>query len=266
MKKLRFYFTLLLCGMFATQAFAQDAPVYETTDNDFQFRGGWTVSKRLSRKFDIEWREEFRIKNTFGDFDRLYSEIGAEYKALDWLRLTAKYTHILINHDGKNKTAGKKYWQNRHRATLGATFIYKTHYNWRFSLRELVQTTFIDDEVHGIQLYDEGEKANPKWMLKSRLKAEYAFRHIPVTPYVSVELVNTLNAPKYADGQYIENVRTAIGMEYRFDSRSSIDVYYRFDYGFDKDINVGGNSGVLKDITEETSYTNIIGVNYKIRF
>ena len=124
-------------------------------------------------------------------------------------------------------------------------------------------------------------------MLKSRLKAEYAFRHIPLTPFISVEFINTLNSPsasitrdvvsedgtqvvpvttKYAGNEYFENIRTAIGAEYRFDRRSSIEVYYRFDYEFNKDINIGEKSGEFKDLTEETSYINIIGATYKYRF
>lgn len=267
MNRVRIIAVALLCALAVPFTEAQsDVPVYETTDNDFQFRAGWAITKSLSRKVEVEWSEEFRIRDTFGAFDRMYSEIGLEYTVLDWLKVQGRYTHMLINQNGKAKTDYKSYWENRHRGTLGITFYYKTYYNWRFSLRELAQVTFLDKSVHGNKLYDEGEKSNPKWILKSRLKAEYAFRHIPLTPYAYVEVANTLNAPKYAGKEYIEKVRTAIGCEYRFDKRNSIDVYYRFDYEFNKDINIGANSGAFKDLTEETSYINIIGVNYKFKF
>lgn len=284
MIRLRIIIAALICAStLPLLAQEESIPVYETTDNDFQFRAGWAITKNLSRKVNVEWSEEFRIRDTFGAFDRMYSEIGVEYTVLDWLKLQGRYTHMLINHKGKNKTEGKSYWENRHRGTLGVTFYYKTYYNWRFSLRELAQVTFLDNSVHGYKLYDKGEKANPKWVLKSRFKAEYAFRHIPFTPYAYIEVANTLNAPnayeitgynedgsqirkKHAGNGYIEKVRTAIGCEYRFDRRNSIDVYYRFDYEFNKDINIGANSGMLKDITEETSCINIIGVNYKFKF
>lgn len=290
MNKFRFLILSLICAFASTPLLAQDEiPIYKTTENDFQFRAGWTISKKLSRKFNLEWNEEFRIKDDLGTFDRMYSELGGEYIALDWLKLQAKYTYILINHDGKAKTNYERYWESRHRGAFGFTLYYKTYYNWRFSLRELGQVTTYDRRHNGNKLYDEGEKANPKWVLKSRLKAEYAFRHIPLTPYISVEVINTLNSPsaytiteeavvtdgvqnivqvkkKHAGNEYIENVRTAIGVEYRINRRSSLDIYYRFDYEFNKDLNFGANSGKFKDITEETSYINILGVAYKFSF
>ena len=39
-----------------------------------------------------------------------------------------------------------------------------------------------------------------------------------------------------------------------------------YDYEFNKDINIGEKSGEFKDLTEETSYINIIGATYKYRF
>ena len=288
LSKLRILALSLICAFVSTTSFAQDEdPVYKTTENDFQFRTGWNISKSLSRKFNVEWDQEFRIKDNLGTFDRMYTEIGGSYAILDWLKLQAKYTYILINHDGKAKTNYERYWESRHRGAFGFTLYYKTYSNWRFSLRELGQFTTYEKEHGGYKLYDEGEKANPKWVLKSRLKAEYAFRHIPLTPFISVEFINTLNSPsasitrdvvsedgtqvvpvttKYAGNEYFENIRTAIGAEYRFDRRSSIEVYYRFDYEFNKDINIGEKSGEFKDLTEETSYINIIGATYKYRF
>lgn len=289
LSKLRILALSLICTFVWTTSSAQDEepPIYKTTENDFQFRAGWNISKSLSRKFNIEWDQEFRIKDNLGTFDRMYTEIGGSYTVLDWLKLQAKYTYILINHDGKAKTNYNRYWESRHRGAFGFTLYYKTYSNWRFSLRELGQFTTYEKEHGGYKLYDKGEKANPKWVLKSRLKAEYAFRHIPLTPFISIELINTLNSPsasitknvvsedgtkvipitkKYAGNEYIENIRTAIGVEYRFDRRSSIEVYYRFDYEFNKDINIGEKSSEFKDLTEETSYINIIGATYKLRF
>lgn len=284
MRKTGLLIVVLLSVLVVPIAYAQsEYPVYETKENDFQLRGGWSVTKGLTRKLNLEWSEEFRFRDNVGAFDRLYSEIGAEYTVLDWLKLQARYTHILINHKGKSKTNYKSYWDNRHRGTLGVTFYYKTYYNWRFSLRELVQVTSLDREWHGNKLYDDGEKSNPKWVLKSRIKAEYAFRHVPFTPYAYVEVANTLNSPnaytvtgysetgepirkKSVGNEYIEKVRAAIGCEYRFDRRNSIDVYFRFDYEYNEDINIGANSGEFKDLTKETSYISILGVNYKFKF
>lgn len=252
---------LLACMSVPAALFAQTPEYRKEKDNDFQFRVGAEIEKKFSRKFALTWGEELRVKNTFGDLDKIYSDLGFSYKPLHWLKLNLNYTFIAGYHDGKKKTNYEKYWDLRHRLSLGATFSYKTISNWKFSLRERVLSTFYtkDDFVPE-------EKSDPKWNLRSRVMVEYEFRHIPVTPYAYVEISNTLNAPKLADGNYIDKVRTALGVQYRFNKRNSIDVFYRFDYNFGKDINIKNSTGVLKSIVEETEYNSILSVSYKFKF
>lgn len=256
-----FILILLACISIPATLFAQEPLYLKEKDNDFQFRVGAEVEKKFARKFGFHWSEELRVKNTFGDIDKIYSDFGFSYKPLEWLKLNLNYTFISMYHDGKKKTNYKKYWDLRHRTSLAATFSYKTISGWKFSLRERVLSTFYTkDDFHP------DEKSDPAWALRSRVQAEYEFRHIPVTPYAYVEICNTLNAPKLADGNYIDKVRTALGVEYKFDKRNSINVFYRFDYNFDKDINIKNSTGVLKSIVEETEYNHILSVSYKFKF
>lgn len=230
-------------------------------ENDVQFRTGFEVEKKFSKCFSASWSEELRLKDDFRRLDRIYSDISFSYKAASWIKFSAGYTFISIDHEGKKKDNYKNYWDLRHRLTLGTTLSYKTASNWRFSLKERVQATFLTED--GI---DEREKADPKWVLKSKVMAEYKLKAIHLTPYVSVELCNTLNSPKYADGEYLEKVRSAVGAVYRFDKKSSIDFYYRFDYNLDKKIDVKKSNGFLKSLTDAKEYNSIFSVSYKYKF
>lgn len=256
-----FILILLVCLSVPATLFAQSPEYREESENDFQFRVGAEIEKKFARKFAFHWSEELRIKNSFQDIDKIYSDLGLSYKPLNWLKLNLNYTFISMYHDGKKKTNYEKYWDLRHRVSLGATFSYKTISGWKFSLRERVLSTFYTKDD-----FLPEEKSDPKWNLRSRIMAEYEFRHVPVTPYAYVEISNTLNAPKLADGNYIDKVRTALGVQYRFDRRNSIDVFYRFDYNFDKDINIKNSTGVLKSIIDKNEYNHILSVSYKFKF
>lgn len=230
-------------------------------DNDVQLRLGAELEKKINKKFSVSWSEELRLNNNVTRVDRIYSDLSFSYKVLKWIKLSAGYTFISIDHEGKKKDNYNNYWDFRHRLSIGSTFSYKTDSNWEFSLKERVQCTFLtEDEI------DEREKSNPKWVLKSKVMAQYKMTRIPIVPYASIELCNTLNAPSLAGGQYIEKVRSSIGVVYRINKRNSIDFYYRFDYNIDKKIDVKKSTGMVKSITDEKEYNNIFSVSYKYKF
>ena len=258
---------LILCLALAFLALplttrAQDGePEYlSTTDNDVQLRTGFELEKKFLNKFSVSWGEELRLKDNFKEIDCVHSDISVSYKATSWLKFAAAYNFISIDKRTSMKEDEKR-WNFRHRISFATTFSYKTSSNWAFSLREKVQTTFLNEDD-----IDEREKSDPKWVLRSRIMTQYKPKDIPFSPYVYVELSNTLNSPKLAGGEYLEKVRTAIGTVYKFDKHSSIDFFYRFDYNFNKKINVKKKTGVLKSITEQTDYNNIFSVSYKYKF
>ena len=230
-------------------------------ENDLQFRTGFEIEKEIHKRFAVSWNEELRLKDNLSKLDRIYSDISLSMKVAKWLKLSAGYTFISIDHEGKKKNNYKNYWDLRHRLTLGVTLSYRTHTNWIFSLKERVQTTFLTEKDINKQ-----EKSNPKWILKSKAMAQYKIRRKPLVPYVSLEVCNTLNAPDLLDGEYLEKVRTAIGAQYRFNKRNSIDFYYRFDYNLDKKLDVKNSTGVLKSVTNAKEYNNVFNVSYKYKF
>ena len=238
------------------------APEYRTEkSNDVQFRTGFEVEKKISRWLSAEWSEELRLKDNIQAIDRIYSDVAFSFKAAKWLKFTTGYTYIAVLHEGKKKNDYHHYWESRHRLTAGVTFSYKTPNNWEFSLKERAQVTFYADDD-----FDKREKCDPAWTLKSKLTAGYDCPRVPLNPYASVELCNTLNVPKVIDHNYLDKVRSAVGVVYRINKHHSLNAFYRFDYNLEKDPNVKNSTGALKTLTEETAYNNIFGISYKFKF
>lgn len=260
--KIRCLFSIVAIMLWLPITIMAKDPVYKTeSERDFQFRTGFEIEKKFSNGISLSWNEELRIKNDFGDLDRIYSGLGMGYKVAKWFKTDVSYTFISMYCKGKKSTNYEKYWDYKHRISLGLTFSYKLFNNWKFSLKERVQTTFLTEDN-----IDTREQKNPEWTLKSRLTAEYKIRTLPITPYTYIEVANTLNAPVLADGNYIEKVRTALGLEYQINKHNSIDFYYRFDYNFKKDIDVKKSTGELKSITKEKEYNHIVSISYKFQF
>ena len=254
---------LMGCLFVPAHSFAQEDEVTYLTEkeNDLRLRTGLEFEKKLPRKFSIKFGEEFRLKESFTEVDRIHSEVDFSYDPFKWLKVSAVYRFTAIDHDGKKKTDFKKYWDLRHRMSFNVALIYRTCYNWKFSLKERVQSTFMSKHK-----YDPREKNSPMWVLRTKLQADYKFRHLPLAPFTYVELCNTLNAPELANGNYINKMRAALGMEYRFNRRSSMELVYIFDYDLNKNVNVKNSTGELKSITDEKEFNHIISVSYKYRF
>lgn len=241
-------------------AVAARAQIYDTTEeSDLRARFGFTLEKKLARGLHLSWEEELRLKGNLGDFDRIYSGLSISYKVCDFLKIGAGYTFIAIDHAGKKSTAYEKFWDLRHRLSAHITFSRHIGPRWKISLRERVLCTLRNGEVNEL------EKCDPAYVLRSRLMAQYTVFSRPIEPYAYVELSNTLTSPKIVDN-YVDKVRTALGIKYRLNRRSSLDFYYRFDYDYNKDVNYGNKTGKLKSITTEKEYNHILGVFYRYSF
>ncbi len=254
----RTIFTIALLACVGTVG-AQTEPERTTVeDTDLQMRLGFDISKKIARGLDVTWSEELRMKNTISTVDRIHSGLGLSYKVNSYFSLGAEYIFIAINHDGKKSTDYQKYWDLRHRVRLNFTASYKVG-QWKFSLRERPQMTIRTDSINPL------EKRKTEFVLRSRLKAQYTCRTLPLKPFVYVEVYNTLNAPKFVSN-YVEKIRSEIGVDYDLNRRSSFTFYYRFDYAITKDVEVKKSTGALKSITTEKAYNHILGVFYSYKF
>ena len=238
---------------------AQSVIESDTTTRDLRTRVGFELNRELYRGLSLTWEEEARFKNLSTEFDRLNSSLGLAYRVNDYFKFGASYTFMLLWHDGKKKTNYEKYIDLRHRVNFDVIGNYHVR-QWKFTWRERPVITIRTDKP------DLLEKANPQWTLRSKIAAEYSIFGNPLKPYLSFELSNTLNAPVYASGNYIDRIRTNLGLKWRLNSRSSFDFYYNFDVGADRDIRIDYKSDdvTIKDIyvTNERHYTHILGVVY----
>ncbi len=253
---------ILVCAFFLPFALSAQEVTHEpaTKESDLQARIGFDISKDIVRGLSIGWEEELRLKNTLTSIDRIHSGLGVKYRITDWFRVGAAYTFIATDHEGKKSTNYEKYWDFRHRATADLLFTVKSgNEKWSFTFRERPQFTFRTDSVNT------REKAKCEMVLRHRIKAEYKIHHLPLRPYVSMELSNTLNAPELAGGNYIDKVRSMLGVEWKLNRQSSFEFYYRFDYVYNRDIHIGKNSGDVT-ITPEKGYYHILGVFYSYSF
>ncbi len=256
----KFTLLILACAFLAPLGLRGQTITHDPaeTDSDLRGRVGFEISKKIIKGLNISWEEELRLKNNITSIDRIYSGLGVTYRITPWFRVGAGYTFIAINHDGKASTDNKKYWDLRHRAAADLLFTYKTG-KWTFTFRERPQFTFRTDSVNT------REKPKCDMILRHRIKAEYKVHHLPLKPYVGVEVSNTLNAPALADGNYIDKVRSMLGVEWRISKESALEFYYYFDYVYSRDIHIGRNSGNVT-ITPEKGYHHILGAFYSYSF
>ena len=269
----KFILLIAACAIIAPMALSAQTykePEYSTeTESDLQTRIGFDISKRIIKGLNISWEEELRLKDNITRLDRIHSSLGVTYRILPWFRVGTTYTFIAIDHNGKKSTDYKRYWDLRHRISADLLFTYKTG-NWSFSLRERPQFTFRTDSINPL------EKVKCAMVLRQRVKAQYSIYNMPLKPYVSVEVSNTLNAPDYAGGNYIDKVRSMLGVEWKLNKQSTLEFYYRFDYTYNRDISVRGdddhkgdswhNKGDLKSLIVQKGYHHILGAFYSYSF
>ncbi len=247
----------------------------DTTLQQLQVRVGATFTKSLPHNIQLSIAEEFRIigyeYNQTAEragqpasyFQRAYTTVGIGYEPIDYLQVDAEYTLKLY---------GQKGWSDpnkflRHRASVSLTGQFE-YVDWKFSFRERLVADFRTDSINPL------EKPRCDLQLRHRLQVSYSPPFRPYRPYMSLELVNTLNQPTYEPpyvnetgvtyrgGQYISSVRTALGCKYRINKRNSLDFFYRFDAGWNNDYNITHYKKKL-EVVHETTYTHIIGIIYE---
>lgn len=255
----KYIFALTACALLLPSAISAQTTTHDSavSECDLQARIGFDITKQIKKGLNVSWEEELRLRNTLGTVDRIHSSLGATYRITEWFRVGAAYTFIARWHDGKKSTDYEKYWDLRHRASADLMFTLKSG-KWRFSLRERPQFTFRTDSVNT------REKSKCDIVLRHRFKVDYKIFHLPLRPYVSVELSHTLNAPVLG-GNYVDKVRSMLGVEWRLSKESTLEFYYRFDYVYGRDIHITKNKGNIT-ITPELGYYHILGVFYSYSF
>lgn len=287
----------LLCAMSfglsaETETTEKDGVAYSNEDAAFAASGRFSAGAefKIARGLKVSVAEELRLRYKEGalsqGLDRLYTSVGLSYKPIEYLKIGLGYDFINVwkmknIYADEEKTIVSevdKYNQMRHRVSFDLTGIYK-YQAWQFSLRERIQMTHMVDPY-----LDTFEEARNALALKSRFKVSYSARTIPLKPYFSAELRNTLNSvdiesssfervtkksgdrlvmltPDYADA-YVDRIRLELGTEWLLDSHNTLDFYLLYDYGFEKKIKVSAEKRYLKSVTGCPSNTIALGIAY----
>lgn len=236
-----------LCGLASAQT-------HTTETSDFTMRFGASIEKTFARDFALTWSEEVRTRNASSDLDRIYSALGLSYQPAPWVKVAATYTFMALRTAGDSGTG----WDLRNRLETDLTLQHRIGEHWKVSLRERIRTIWRTEAV------DPLEKADPECLLRSRLMAEYTPPQSVLSPFAYVELSNTLNAPALA-GNYVNKVRTSIGVTIELTPRSAIECYYRFDYNLENQVDAYPD-GTLRQLTRKKQFNHIIGIFYGLSF
>ena len=225
-------------------------PRHTTHENDFHGRLSFALTKQLGRRHSVTLDEELRLKEGWSQIDRIQTTLNYACDIRPWFKAAAFYA-LIANDRGTGRSM-----EMRHRFYLELTASHKTG-AWCFSLRERPQVTLRTAQV------DPAVTARSAWVLRHRVQAEYAVRGTGFKPYAFVELTQTLNAPTV--GNYLEKVRSSLGLKYAFDKRSSLECYYRFDCKI-TDKPVFDDFGAVDFIASERGSHHIVGLEYGYKF
>lgn len=223
------------------------ASSYAQSDDDFGFWTSVGVKKELVSNLDAEAEAEFRTRDGFGDVDRWTIGAGLDYKLFSFLKADAGYKYIRNHHDNETTKKGNyipSYWQNKHRAYFSLTGKVKWD-RLEFSLRERYQYTYrsalsvpkYDDE--GDRKSDEEITGKGKSVLRSRFEVEWDIRKSSFTPYVSIEMYNSIS-----DSWDHEKMRYMVGSKYKINKKNSLNIFYLYQDESDDDEASGHAIGI----------------------
>lgn len=245
-----FWSAVLSCALLLPASSKGQITEKSSEKSDFHARTGFTIDKKAVAGLHIAWSEELRLKDAVTKIDRIYSVLAVYYEFCPWFKAGVDYNFIAVKQ--------VKGWEFRNRSNIDLTASYKPAPRWKLSLRERFRITSTNKESDPVL------EANPAWIMRSRLMAEYDARPLPIRPYVYFELSNTLNNPDIT-GNFIDKIRVSAGVKYALSPRSEFDFFYRFDHNRSKRFEELG-SGQSWLVTTSKENNHILGIFYEYSF
>ncbi len=186
----------------------------QTTDDATNDAGLWctfNVEKNLSQKFSLFITQEYRVRENFSQHNLFYTDLGASYKAANFIKISLSYRCIekFIEDDAISF---------RHRASLDV-LLKKKAGPLGFAFRQRLQSEYRN--LHSSEL-----GAIPEWYTRSKLTIKYDLDK-PLTPYVACELRYQINNPRSVETNNLwHRVRYIVGLDYKKSDRNTFGVYY----------------------------------------
>ena len=247
---------ILLLSLFPATLFAQANISEETTSKQSaEVHVIASFVKSFDHGLKLTLEEEIRSIPSH----RAHTTISLAYTPIEYLSMSAGYVLKLYGNQG---------WDDpnkflRHRVNIDATG-QVTLGQWKLSLRERLMLDARADEI------DLREKNRVDYTLRSRLQASYSIPNQPLSIVAKVEMFNTLNAPvEYINslslsqqyGQYINEWRPELGLQWKVDKKNTINVAYRYNYVYSRDIDIATSGDVA--LTHAYTHKHVILLTYK---
>lgn len=191
--------------------------------SDAKLWTGISVSQKIN-DFEFSFGEELRFDENMTHIDKVFSEIGVEYKIRKGI-----YGGISYRFSRDNQYTSRNY-NIRHRFDLSLALKHKQE-DFRFSFRTKYQNKSASPEEN-----------NPAF-IRNKLSVKYKLKN-DFTPFVSYEFFYQLNEEKI-----INRTRFSLGSSYKINKKNSLKFFYIFENRFN---------------TNNLSYNHIYGVSYSL--
>jgi hypothetical protein len=172
-----------------------------------------TIQHAVNKKISIVVDQEFRLRENYQRINLFYTNIGIDYKATKFLKISPTYRAI-------QKKRFDRTYSFRHRLMLDVTLKKKFT---KFTLSERVRYQI---EVQDLYTSRKGKQAEQFMRFKTDLKYGVTDK---LTPYISCELRYQIRSPR-GDGPLYDNgfhrVRNVLGVEYEINKKNTFNVYY----------------------------------------
>lgn len=176
--------------------------------------GLWTtfnVEKKINKKFAVFLTEEYRVRENFTQTNLFYTELGAEVRPLNFLKVSLAYRMI-------EKYLEDKTFSYRHRLMLNITLKQKFG-NFVLSYRQRLQS-----EVRNVYSSDIG--SIPEWYSRNKFELKYDLGK-PITPYIATELRYQINNPRSVQSNNLwHRTRYIVGVNYKKSDKHTFGLYY----------------------------------------
>lgn len=255
LKPILFVCVVLLSGLMSGQEIVSIDTTHTQTPEVHLFA---TFVKSFDHNLSLTIEEEIRSAPSH----RSHTTIALGYTPIPYLNIYAGYTLKLYGNQGWDDPT--KYLQ--HRANILLTGQIKLG-QWALSLREGIMLDARMGEV------DRRCKNVVDVTLRSRLQAVYSIPKTPLAIVAKMEVLNTLNAPvAYINslattatphyGQYINELRPELGMQWKINKQHSLTLSYRYNYLYDRNISIDDTTGDIS-LTHKYTAKHLILLAYK---
>jgi len=174
--------------------------------SDAKLWTGISISKKVN-DFEFSFSEDLRFDENMTHIDKVFSELGAEYKIVKGFYVGANYR---LSKDNDYETSNHAI---RHRIDIAFTYKHK-YENFRFSFRTKFQTK------NALPTENSPTFSRNKLAIKYKLENNF-------TPFISYEFYYQFNEEKI-----INRTRFSLGSSYKINKKNALKFFYMYENKF----------------------------------